>query len=449
MAFSRTPSLPANRARQRRSLKDVFPAWFGWYFGRAKLTDPTEVNAPSGTDYSRTGIAVTIDGTLQLSAAWACIRLLSETVATLPFQMFERRGGNQRVDAGDHPLYELLHNAPNADMTAVSFWQAYVAHMLTSGFGAGEKIFSGNRLVAINLLPSHRLSATRASKTGSLTYQLIEYDGTVREIPESRIWITPAFSLDGRLGLSPIRYGAGVFSTALAADESAGRWFGNGMRPAGALKTDKVLNATQREELRTNIADKFAGALNAGKTLVLEAGMSYESISIPPEEAQLLETRAFGIEEVCRWFNVPPIMVGHSEKVSAWGTGIEQIVIGFITFSLRPWLTRIEQSVTRSLLLPAERKALYGQFNVEGLLRADSAGRASFYSTMAQNGAITRNEIRAKENLPPKEGGDELTVQSNLIPIGNLGKTPDAATTAKAALLRLLDFTPPGNRNAD
>lgn len=448
MDSSRTPSL-RNRARQGRSLKDVFPDWFGWFFGRAKLTDPSEVNAPSGTDYSRTGLAVTIDSALQLSAAWACVRLLSETVGTLPFQLFQRVGAERR-EASEHPLYNLLHNQPNADMSAVSFWQAYVAHMLTSGFGAGEKILEGDRLVAINLLPSHRVSSRRESKTGSILYGVIEPDGKVREIPESRIWITPAFSLDGRLGLSPIRFGAGVFSNALAAEESAGRWFGNGMRPAGALKTDKVLNAAQREELRTNIADKFAGTLNAGKMLVLEAGMSYESISLAPEDAQLLQTRGFGIEEVCRWFNVPPIMVGHSEKVSAWGTGIEQIVIGFITFSLRPWLTRIEQSVRRSLLLPQERSTLYGEFSVEGLLRADSAGRAAFYSIMAQNGAMTRNEIRRKENLPPKDGGDVLTVQSNLIPIDRLGQQPDAAAAAKAALLRLLDIKASGDStNAD
>jgi HK97 family phage portal protein len=438
--------LLANHSRQGRSVKDVFPDWFGWFFGRAKLTDPTEVNAPSGTDFSRTGLAVTIDSTLQLSAAWACIRLLSETVASLPCNVFERQGEGRR-SAPSHPLYELLHNQPNADMSAFSFWQAYVAHMLTSGFGAAEKIVDGaERIIALRLLPSHRVTARRV-EGGGLLYAVLEADGKIREIPENRMWITPAFSLDGRLGLSPIRFGAGVIGTALAADESAGRWFGNGMRPSGTLKTDKILTKEQREDMRKSIGETFAGSLNAGKTMVLEAGISYEAISIPPEEAQLLQTRSFGVEEVCRWFNVPPIMVGHSDKVTAWGTGIEQIVIGFATFSLRPWLMRLEQSIRRSLLQPADRARFYSEFSIEGLLRADSSGRSAFYSTMCQNGIMTRNECRRLENLPPTTGGDGLTIQSNLISIDQLGKAPDAAAQARSALMRLLDFK--GGSNDD
>jgi HK97 family phage portal protein len=427
------------KARRGRRVKDVFPDWFGWFFGRAKLTDPTEINAPSGLDYNGAGVPVTIDSALRLSAAWACIRLLSETVASLPWNIFERRTDGARIEANTHPLYELLHNAPNADMSAFSFWQAYLAHMLTSGFGSAEKVLEGDRIVALNLLPSHRVSARRLDN-GRLLYAVMRPDGTAREIPEERMWITPAFSLDGRLGLSPIRFGSGVFGTALAAEESAGRWFANGMRPNGFLKTDKTLTKDQREQMRTSIVDNFSGTVNAGKTLVLEAGMSYESISIPPEEAQLLQTRGFSIEEVCRWFNVPPIMVGHSEKVSAWGTGIEQIVIGFATFSLRPWLSRLEQSIRRSLLTSNERTRLYGEFSIEGLLRADSAGRSAFYSTMSQNAIMTRNECRRRENLPPIAGGDILTVQSNLIALDKLGTVPDATQQLRSALAGLLDL---------
>lgn len=159
--------------------------------------------------------------------------------------------------------------------------------------------------------------------------------------------------------------------------------------------------------------------------------MAYQQLTLPPEDAQLLQTRSFSVEEICRWYGVPPIMVGHSEKVTAWGTGIEQIVIGFLTFSLRPLLARLEQSIRRSLIAPAERTKYFAEFAVEGLLRADSAARSAFYSTMVQNGVMTRNEVRRLENQPRVEGGDVITVQSNLIDILKLGDMGgDAAVRA-------------------
>lgn len=427
----------ADKQRGWMSLKDVFPSWFGYFFGgRAKLSGPSDADDTSGGD-NPTGMSVNLTSTLQLSAAWACIRLLSETIATLPCNIYQRSNGNDRRPANSHSLYDLLHNSPNADMTAVSFWQGYVASMLTSGFGVAEKVSSAGQVVAINLLFAPNLSARRTKDGWEYRY-FSPSSGTERIIPEDRLWITPAFSLDGVIGLSPIRYGASVLGTAMAADESAGRWFGSGMRPSGVLQTDKILTPAQRDDMRKNIADKFSGVANSSKTMVLEAGMKYDQISIPPEEAQLLETRSFGVEEICRWFGVPPIMVGHSEKVTAWGTGIEQIIIGFLTFSVRPWLTRLEQSISRSLIAVDERQQYYAQFAVEGLLRADSTARAGFYSSMVQNGLYLRNEVRKLENLPPVEGGDIVTVQSNLIAIDKLGSGPTAEQQLSNALAQLI-----------
>lgn len=428
------------KERRGLSLKEVFPAWFGWFFtGRAKLTDPSEVEGSSATEIPA-GVPVSINSTLQLSAAWACIRLISETIATLPCNVYQRGVDNDRKPAPGYFLYELLHNSPNADMTAVSFWQAYVASMLCCGYGAAEQVYFGDQLVSLEMLFGPALRSRRKKSGYEYVYAdpLLERERVIRE---DRVWLTPAFSLDGYLGLSPIRYGANVLGTALAADQTAGRWFSNGMRPSGALSTDKVLTKEQREDMRKNVVDKFAGTTNAGKTMVLEAGLKYQQLSIPPEEAQLLQTRAFGVEEVCRWFGVPPIMVGHSEKVTAWGTGIEQILIGFLTFSLRPWLTRLEQSIRHGLIPPADRPRYFVEFSVEGLLRADSAARSAFYSTVSQNGIYTRNECRKFENLPPVEGGDVLTVQSNLIAIDQLGSKPTAEQQLGDALKALLKRT--------
>jgi HK97 family phage portal protein len=416
-----------------RGLKDVF---ISWLIGPAKLTDPREINAPIGGD-SASGKEVTIATALQLSAAWACIKLLSETIATLPLNVYERGPSNERNSASKHPLYELLHNQPNADMSAVSFIQAYVASMLTYGAGYAEKHISQKRLVALEYLYPNRIGA-KVLKSGAYEWHYVDLDGDERIIPEDRLFYTPAFSLNGRTGLSPIRYGAGVMGAALAADESSSKTFANGMRPMGALSIDRILTPKQRDDMRTNVLDKFKGSANTGSALLLEAGMKYEKFSIPPEEAQLLATRSFGVEEVCRWFGVPPIMVGHSEKVTAWGTGIEQIVIGFLTFSLRPWLTRIEQSIRRQLIEPEERARYFAEFSVEGLLRADSTARAAYYSTMCQNGLMRRNEVRRLENLPPIDGGDVLTVQSNLIALTALADEPSAQEQLSNALSALL-----------
>lgn len=422
------------RDRRGASVKDVFPAFFHYFFGRAKLTDPTEVSAGEGPS----GGVVTIDSALQLSAAWACIRLLSETIATLPCNVYERGQDGDRKSASAHPLYDLLHNQPNADMSAVSFWQAYITSMLTHGVGYGEKILEGSRLVAIDFLNPTRVTR-RVLPSGAVQYTYIDGHGDSRVIREDAMWATPAFSLDGRCGLSPIRYGALILGGALAADEASSAMFANGMRPAGVLNTDKVLTPKQRDDMRANVIAKLSGTAKSGNTLLLEAGMKYQALTMPPEDAQLLQTRSFGIEEICRWYGVPPIMVGHSEKVTAWGTGIEQIVIGFLTFSLRPWLARLEQSIRRSLLAPAERPKFFAEFAVEGLLRADSAARSAFYSQMAQNGVMSRNEIRRLENLPRVEGGDVITVQSNLIDINRLGAlSADDATAVRSALMQWL-----------
>lgn len=377
----------------------------------------------------------TVDGStiLTLSAAWSCVRLLAETIATLPVGFYERRSDGSRIPATKHPLYGLLHNQPNADMTAVEFWEVMMAALLLWGNAYGELVRSGIRIVAIRLLLPQRMMVRRL-RDGSLEYRYVELDGTQRVIPEGDIWHIRAFSTDGCLGMSTVSYGANVFGAAMAADEASAKVFANGLSVGGVLSTEQVLKKDQREEIRTDMAVKFAGAMNAGKTMVLEAGMKYQQVPMNPEDAQLLATRGFSVEEICRWFRVPPFMVGHSEKSTSWGTGIEQQMIGFLTFSLRPWLTRIEQSVRRSLLAPGERDRYFAEFAVEGLMRADSAARASFYSQMTQNGIYTRDDCREKENLP-RVGGNAavLTVQSNLLPLDSLGASMPA-DAAKDAL---------------
>src|SRR5690606_18583381 len=208
------------------------------------------------------------------------------------------------------------------------------------------------------------------------------------------------------------------------------------------VKHPKVLNPTQREEMRAAM-ERIGGAAQAGKPVVLEAESDVGTIGINPRDAQMLESRAFSVEAVSLWFRVPPFMVGHSEKSTSWGTGIEQQMIGFLTFTLRPWLRRIEQAITKDLLLPAERPRYFPKFNVEGLLRGDSAARASFYNTMINAGVMTRDQVRELEDWAPMGGNAAvLTVQSQVVPLDTIGQQQDAAQ-ARAALRAFLGIAEP------
>ncbi len=372
---------------------------------------------------------------LQLDAAMACVRLLSQTIATLPIAMFRRLGDGSRKAMPNHPLYELLHNQPNADMTAVDFWQVMVAAMLLRGTAFAELDRIGDRIVAITPLMTG-VMVWRKVPGGQyeFTYTV---DGKQRKIARRDLWILPAFTMDGLFGLSPICYGANVFSGAMSADRASNQTFENGMAASGFVSFGKDSNAwlteAQRDQLRDNIGRFTHGGAKAGGVFVLEGGRGYTALAMNPEDAQMLETRSFNVETICRWFGVPPTLVFHGEKASNWGTGLEQQNLSFLTYHLRPWLSKIEQSIRKNLLASGEKDRYFAEFSVEGLLRADTAARASFYSTMVNNGLMTRDEVRMKENWEPKGGNAEvLTVQTALIPLDKLGEKAPAPTPPAA-----------------
>lgn len=368
---------------------------------------------------SDAGIIVTQNKMLTISAVWACVRLISETIATLPLSIYERTSSGKRV-ARDHPLHMIIHDQPNMDTTAAVHWESTVAAMLLRGNARAEKLMIGDRLVGLRFLHPDCLRRIKLAP-GRYEWRYTDEDGRHRTIPDRRIWTIPGFSLDGKNGVSVIEYGANVFGGALAAEHAANSTFKNGLRPTTYFKYPTVLRKDQRDEARQAI-ETLSGAVNAGKPVILEAGMEAGSIGISPSDAQLLESRAFSVEEVCRWFRVPPFMVGHSEKSTSWGTGIEQQMIGFLTFTLAPWLRRIEQAISKDLLTPSERLRYYPKFSVEGLLRADSQARAQFYSSMVNNGIYTRDEVRELEDREPMGGNAAvLTVQTALAPLDTIG----------------------------
>lgn len=393
-----------------------------WLAGDNRLDRGGEA-VPFTVDYTPSGGAVSAETALKLAAVWACIRLRSQTIASLPLHL---RDDNKEI-ADKHPLYRILHDAPNADMTASEYWEAMVASLDLWGNAYSLITRNANRhVVSLETLNPEKMSVLR-SKSGEITYK---YDDGINStvFHEDDILHIKGFTLDGLVGLSPIKYQAQSMGMQMDANSAASQEFKNNLKVGGFLKTgEKVLNDDQRARLRDNLAT-FGKAENAGKWMVLEAGMepaTAANIRINPQDAQLLESRYFGIEEICRTFGVPPQLVYHTDKASSWASSLEQMNLGFLTYSLRPVLVRIEQTIARKLLSPADRIKYRPKYSVEGLLRADSAGRAGFYSQMINNGVMTRNEVRKLEDLPPHEGADQLTVQLALTPLDRLGKTDE------------------------
>jgi HK97 family phage portal protein len=357
------------------------------------------------------------------------VRLIAETLATLPLGFYRRNADGSRTPATQHSLYEILHNQPNADMTAVVFWEVVVASMLLWGNAFIEVVRSGNTVIALHFLTPARLTARRLSGGGyEYRYRDETASATERVIRAESLMHIPAFSLDGITGLSPIVYGVNVFGTAIETDKASAETFRDAMRSPGLITMDMILKKDQREQIRQHVKT----VSNDGGVMVLEKGASFQKLGFDPVSAELLSSRSFNVEEICRWFGLDPAMVGHGGKDSNWGTGLEQKMLWFLVFALRKWCVRIEQAVRKSLLTPVERLTLFAKFNMEGLLRGDSTARASFYTSAGQNGWMTRNEMRGLEELPPMPGGDVLTVQSNLVPLDQLGKVPASADRAAA-----------------
>jgi HK97 family phage portal protein len=360
---------------------------------------------------------------LQSSTVWACVRLLAEVMSTLPCKLFRNQTDGVRVLDTDHPLSTLLGDQPNPDMTSVEFWQILFAWMLLRGAAYTEKDYIGTKLVSLSPLFAPGLTWTYLN--GERIYRYTDpLNGRQRIIPTQNIWRMPAFTLGGRDDMSPIAYGGRMFLGAMAADQASARFFEAGMMASGFVTMpDGVwLNEEQRDSMRESL-DRFRGSRNLGGVFTLEGGAKYAPLTMSPEDAQMLATRSFNVEEICRWFRVPPTLVGHGDKTSNWGTGLEQQDLAFLKYSLRSWLKKAETSVKLNLMQPLERKVLTVEFIVEGLLRTDSESRSKFYDTMTRAGIFDRDYCRGLENLPPKGGNaGVLLVQSQNVPIDKVGQ---------------------------
>ncbi|AVV37827.1 phage portal protein [Pantoea vagans] len=384
---------------------------------------------------SSSGKTVSADKAMRLSAVWACTRLLSESVSTLPLKIYQRQPDGSRVLALDNPVYQVLCRRPNLEMTPSRFMLSVVASVCLRGNAFIEKKMIGKKLVAlVPLLPQNMV--VKRLDNGSLQYTYTEVKSK-REIPVHNIMHIRGFGLDGVCGMMPMMTGRDVIGAAMSVEESAAKIFENGLQSSGFLSSDVAMDDKQRERLRGYL-ERFIGSKNAGKVMVLEAGMKYQGVTINPEAAQMLESRSFSIEEICRWFRVPPFMVGHTTKQSSWASSVEGMNLLFLTNTLRPLLVNIEQEISRCLLDGSDD--VFAEFSVEGLLRADTAGRSAYYTTALQNGWMSRNDVRRLENLPPIAGGDIYTVQLNLTPLDQLRENNAGAQASNMMKLHAFLF---------
>ena len=370
------------------------------------------------TSTSAAGQTISEKTILGLSAAYACARLISESVGTLPFKVYRKTKDGREV-ASNHPIYSLIADSPNAFSTPAQFWSAFVSSMLLWGNGFAKIQRIAGRVVSLVMIHPATIKADIDLQTGALKgYVRTVAPGRTENLSVDSVFHVPAFGTDGRWGLSAISYGASVFGSAIAGTVAANGTFERGLSPTVALTIDRVIKPEQRDAFR-NAMVAVSGAINSGKTAVLEAGMDAKQIGINPRDAQLLESRAFSAEEVCSWFGVDPSMIGRGTSVSNWGTGLEQKNIGFLTYTLNPLLIRIAQAVDRQFLADP----FYSEHTIEGLLRADSAGRASFYSMMVNLGVMTRDEVRVKENMSATGGNSaKQTIQQGFTTLDKLGQ---------------------------
>ncbi|MBC7201928.1 MAG: phage portal protein [Pusillimonas sp.] len=428
------------KAQKPGRIKSALLNWLGV---PVALVDGTFWSAYFGTE-SYSGKEVTVSSALQLSTVWACVNLISRTVATLPLNLYRRLPDGGREVARNHALYGLLHDMPNPDMTSSTFRQVMMAHLLLWGNAYIEKKMIGNRIVS--LVPLQPALVSKKRRANGAFFYVYTNEGKQREIAERNMMHIPAFSMDGYMGLSVIGCARQIFGNAMAADEASGKTFANGMKASGLVTMDMVLKPEQRNDIRKHVKT----VSDSGGVMVLEKGTGFQQLSMNPQDAELLSTREFGVEEIARWFGVPPHMIGHTAKTTSWGAGIEQQNLGFLTYVLETWIDSIEKAITKDLIDPAQRSTYYAEHVLDGLLRSDSTGRAALYASASQNGWMDRAEIREKENLPKREGTDTLTVQSNLTPLENLGQST-ASETVRAALRSWLseDTEKPDDKSKD
>ena len=398
-------------------------------------------NRTAGSNYSffmggsASGKQVNERTSMQMTAVYSCVRILSEAVASLPLNVYRYTDTGGKEKAIDHSLYRLLHDEPNPEMSSFIFRETLMTHLLLWGNAYAQIIRNGKgEVIALYPLMPDRMTVDRDSN-GRLYYKYRKsnddaptMESGVVSLAPSDVLHVPGLGFDGLVGYSPIAMAKNAIGLAIAAEEYGSKFYANGAAPSGVLEHPGTLKDPTR--VRDSWNSTFGGSSNSHKVAVLEEGMKYTPISISPNEAQFLETRKFQINEIARIFRVPPHMVGDLEKSSF--SNIEQQSLEFVKYTLDPWVIRWEQALYRTLLTEEEKKTFFFKFNVEGLLRGDYQSRMQGYATARQNGWMSANDIRELEDLdriPAELGGDLYLINGNMLPLESAGAFANISPT--------------------
>jgi HK97 family phage portal protein len=383
---------------------------------RDRLSDFIKGVDDDGFYRSGSGMAVDELRAMQTTTVFACVKVLSETVASLPLFLY-KKDKEKRLKASEHPLYEVLHDLTNEEMTSMNFREAMMTSLLLYGNGYARIIRDKNgHVISLWFLKPQNMTVERDRITKQIKYTYIdEQTGRAIRYRPEQVFHVVGLSYDGIKGISPIDQAREAVGLALATEEFGSKFFANGARPGGVLEHPGILK--DPEKLRASWNKVYQGSRNSHKIAVLEEGLKYKEIGIPPEQAQFLETRKFQMNEICRIFRVPPHLIGDLERSTF--SNIEHQSIEFVTHTVRPWLVRWEQAIYKCLLNETERRLYFAKFNVDGLLRGDFSTRMQGYATARQNGWMSINDIRRLEDMnpiPAEKGGDDYLVNGNMVP---------------------------------
>lgn len=360
-------------------------------------------------------LTVTEESAMQVSAVWACTRLIAETVASLPINVYKRTPAG-RLITQDHWFAKMMDRKPNQYQTKIEFWETMMINLLLHG-NAYAKITRLTGIRALVPLMSSQVE-TQLLSDGTVVYKYVE-NSNVNVYSADSIWHLKLFG-NGIVGKSPLAFGRNIVGVAQATEKAVTKIYSNGGKPSGVLSIDRLLTPEQRAAVRENFSTLTTGTDE--RLLVLENGMKFDQISLSPQDIELLSSRRFQLEEICRWFGVPSVLVNDTSGSTAWGSGIEQLVNGFYKLNLRPYLERIEASVRCNLFTEDEARDYEIEFDFEGLLRSDIKSRFEAYRTAVAGTIMTPNEVRKLEGLPIIDGADKLLSQMNMTPIEQIGQ---------------------------
>lgn len=399
---------------------------------RSTLANPAEwlVEALVGNK-SASGRSVTPTTAMQSTAVFACVRVLAETVASLPLHVYRRLPQGGKEKATEHYLYPILHDQPNPEMTSLELRETLMGHLCLWGNAYCEIARdAGGRVRELWPLRPDKMTVKR--EEGELRYYYQLPDGTTAALRQQQVLHIRGLGGDGVVGYSPIRLAREAIGLALATEEFGARFFGDGAHPGGIVEYPGKLSDQAYQRYKESVQEAYGGLGKAHRLMVLEEGLKYTQVGIPPEDAQFLQTRRYQLEEIARIYRVPPHMVGDLERSTY--SNIEHQSIEFVVHTIRPYLVRWEQAIKRDLIPPAERQEHFAEFLVDGLLRGDIKSRYEAYAVGRQNGWLSADDIRELENMNPLPDGQGKVylVPLNMIPASSAGEAAFASARLPA-----------------